>query len=65
MTSFCALDVGSIDRIFGINFDQLRNAYYLVIAALLLCIMVIYLIGNSSYGRTLRRDPPLSGALPG
>ena len=48
------LDVGSIDRILGINFDQLRNAYYLVIAALLFCLLVIYLIVNSSYGRTLR-----------
>jgi branched-chain amino acid transport system permease protein len=48
------LDVGSIDRIFGINFDQLRNAYYLVIGALLLCLLATYLIVNSSYGRTLR-----------
>src|ERR1700732_4332623 len=48
------LDVGSIDKIFGINFDQLRNAYYLVIAALLLCLLVTYLIVNSPYGRTLR-----------
>jgi branched-chain amino acid transport system permease protein len=48
------LDVGSIDRILGINFDQLRNAYYLVIAALLFCLLVTYLIVNSSYGRTLR-----------
>jgi branched-chain amino acid transport system permease protein len=48
------LDVGSIDKLFGINFDQLRNAYYLVIAALLLCLLVTYLIIHSSYGRTLR-----------
>src|SRR5580693_7274581 len=48
------LDVGSIDRIFGINFDQLRNAYYLVMFALVLCLLVTYLIVNSSYGRTLR-----------
>jgi branched-chain amino acid transport system permease protein len=48
------LDVGSIDKIFGINFDQLRNSYYLVIAVLLLCLLVTYLIVNSSYGRTLR-----------
>jgi branched-chain amino acid transport system permease protein len=48
------LDVGSIDKIFGINFDQLRNSYYLVIAFLLLCLLVTYLIVNSSYGRTLR-----------
>ncbi len=48
------LDVGSIDPILGINFDQLRNAYYLVILALLLCLFVTYLIVHSSYGRTLR-----------
>src|SRR6202790_338540 len=48
------LDVGSIDEIFGINFDQLRNAYYLVMAVLLLCLLVAYLIVHSSYGRTLR-----------
>jgi branched-chain amino acid transport system permease protein len=48
------LDVGSIDKIFGINFDQLRNAYYLVIAALLLCLLVTYMIVHSPYGRTLR-----------
>jgi branched-chain amino acid transport system permease protein len=48
------LDVGSIDRIFGISFDQLRNAYYLVIVALVLCLLVTYLLVNSSYGRTLR-----------
>jgi branched-chain amino acid transport system permease protein len=48
------LDVGSIDKIFGINFDQLRNAYYLVMAVLLLCLLVTYLIVHSSYGRTLR-----------
>jgi branched-chain amino acid transport system permease protein len=48
------LDVGSIDKIFGINFDQLRNAYYLVIAALFLCLLVTSIIVHSSYGRTLR-----------
>jgi ABC-type lipopolysaccharide export system ATPase subunit len=47
------LDVGSIDRIFDINFDQLRNAYYLVILALFIFLVVIYLITNSSYGRAL------------
>jgi branched-chain amino acid transport system permease protein len=48
------LDVGSIDRIFGINFDQLRNTYYLVVGAFLICLLCNYLIVNSSYGRTLR-----------
>jgi len=60
------LDVGSIDPIFGINFDQLRNAYYLVIVALLICLLVTYLIVNSSYGRTLRairENEPLARAV--
>jgi branched-chain amino acid transport system permease protein len=60
------LDVGSIDRIFGINFDQLRNAYYLVILALLLCLLITYLIVHSSYGRTLRalrENEPLARAV--
>jgi branched-chain amino acid transport system permease protein len=60
------LDVGSIDRIFGINFDQLRNAYYLVVVALLLCLLATYLIVNSSYGRTLRairENEPLARAV--
>ena len=48
------LDVGSIDPIFGINFDQLRNAYYLVVATLLISLLATYFIMNSSYGRTLR-----------
>jgi branched-chain amino acid transport system permease protein len=48
------LDVGSIDPIFGISFDRLKNAYYLIIVALLLCILAYYLIANSAYGRTLR-----------
>jgi branched-chain amino acid transport system permease protein len=48
------LDVGSIDPFLGINFDQLRNDYYLVIVALLLCLLITYLMVNSSYGRTLR-----------
>jgi len=60
------LDVGSIGRIFGIDFDQLKNAYYLVIVALLLCLLITYLIVNSSYGRTLRairENEPLARAL--
>lgn len=48
------LDVGSIDPVFGINFDRLFNAYYLVVLALLFCLLVTYLLVNSSYGRTLR-----------
>lgn len=48
------LDVGSIDHLFGINFDQLRNIYYLVILVLVVCLVTTYLIVNSSYGRTLR-----------
>ena len=48
------LDVGSIDPVFGINFDRLFNAYYLVAVALLLCLLITYLLVNSSYGRTLR-----------
>jgi branched-chain amino acid transport system permease protein len=60
------LDVGSIDPIFGINFDRLFNAYYLVIALLLLCLVVTYLMVNSSYGRTLRairENEPLARAV--
>jgi branched-chain amino acid transport system permease protein len=48
------LDVGSIDPVFGINFDRLFNAYYLVVVALLFCLLLTYLLVNSSYGRTLR-----------
>jgi branched-chain amino acid transport system permease protein len=60
------LDVGSIDPIFGISFDRLKNAYYLVIVALLFCIFAYYLITNSSYGRTLRairENEPLARAV--
>ena len=60
------LDVGSIDPIFGINFDKLLNAYYLVVAFLLGCILVTALIVNSSYGRTLRairENEPLARAV--
>jgi branched-chain amino acid transport system permease protein len=48
------LDVGSIDPVFGINFDRLLNAYYLIVVALFLCLLITYLLVNSSYGRTLR-----------
>jgi branched-chain amino acid transport system permease protein len=60
------LDVGSIDRIFNINFDQLRNVYYLVMVAFLICLLASYLIVNSSYGRTLRairENEPLARAV--
>src|SRR5258708_17488400 len=48
------LDVGSIDPVFGINFDRLLNAYYLIVVALFLCLLITYLLVNSSYGLTLR-----------
>ena len=60
------LDVGSIDPLFGISFDRLKNAYYLVIVALLLCLFAYYLITNSAYGRTLRairENEPLARAV--
>jgi branched-chain amino acid transport system permease protein len=60
------LDVGSIDPLFGISFDRLKNEYYLVIVALLLCLFAYYLITNSSYGRTLRairENEPLARAV--
>jgi len=52
--SATGLDVGSVTRVFGINFDKLSNGYYLVVAALLLTLLINYLIVNSRYGRTLR-----------
>jgi branched-chain amino acid transport system permease protein len=60
------LDVGSIDPIFSISFDRLKNEYYLVIVALLLCLFAYYLITNSAYGRTLRairENEPLARAV--
>ncbi len=60
------LDVGSIDPVFGINFDRLLNAYYLIVVALLLCLLVTYLIVHSAYGRTLRairENEPLARAV--
>jgi branched-chain amino acid transport system permease protein len=52
--SATGLDVGSITRVFGINFDKLSNGYYLVLAALLVTLLINYAIVNSRYGRTLR-----------
>ena len=60
------LDVGSIDPIFGLNFDQLRTSYYLVVVMLLICLLATYLMVNSSYGRTLRairENEPLARAV--
>jgi branched-chain amino acid transport system permease protein len=60
------LDVGSIDPVFGINFDRLLNAYYLVVLLLLLCLLGTYLMVNSAYGRTLRavrENEPLARAV--
>jgi|GEM_PF-679643 len=48
------LDLGSIDPVLGVNFDRLKNTYYLVIVALLLCMFAYYIMANSAYGRTLR-----------
>ncbi|MDR3496871.1 MAG: branched-chain amino acid ABC transporter permease [Ancalomicrobiaceae bacterium] len=48
------LDVGSIPRVLGINFDKLFNYYYLVLGALAITLATTYAIMNSSYGRTLR-----------
>jgi branched-chain amino acid transport system permease protein len=60
------LDVGSIDPIFGLNFDQLRTSYYLVVVMLLICLLATYLMVSSSYGRTLRairENEPLARAV--
>jgi branched-chain amino acid transport system permease protein len=60
------LDLGSIDPIFGISFEPLKNAYYLVVAVLLLCLLISYIIANSAYGRTLRavrENEPLARAI--
>jgi branched-chain amino acid transport system permease protein len=48
------LDVGSIGSAFGINFNKLLNTYYLVVVALIICLLATHLMVNSSYGRTLR-----------
>ncbi|HEY0792487.1 MAG TPA: branched-chain amino acid ABC transporter permease [Chthoniobacterales bacterium] len=48
------LDVGPIGPAFGLNFNKLLNAYYLVVAALLTCLLANHLLVNSPYGRTLR-----------
>lgn len=48
------LDVASIHPIFGLNFDKLINAYYLVALTLVIALVAFYCIVNSPYGRTLR-----------
>src|SRR5262249_12160247 len=48
------LDVDPIGHVLGINFDKVRNYYFLVVAALLLSILATHLVAISAYGRTLR-----------
>jgi branched-chain amino acid transport system permease protein len=48
------LDLGPIAPAFGLNFNKVLNTYYLVVVALLTCLLATYLFVNSSYGRTLR-----------
>ncbi|HZZ61631.1 MAG TPA: branched-chain amino acid ABC transporter permease [Roseiarcus sp.] len=48
------LDLPPIGTVLGINMDKLANAYLLVAVFMLASILVAYLIGRSSYGRTLR-----------
>jgi branched-chain amino acid transport system permease protein len=60
------LDVGPIPGLFGINLAKLRNMYYLVIAALVICLVITYVIIHSPYGRTLwaiRENEPLARAI--
>lgn len=48
------LDLPPIGTVLGVNMDKLANAYVLVAVVMLASILVAYLIGRSSYGRTLR-----------
>lgn len=48
------LDLPPIGKAFGLDMDKLANAYLLVAAFMLLCMLATYLIANSRYGRTLR-----------
>jgi len=60
------LDVGPIYPVFGINFDKLRNGYYLVALALVITLVLTYMLTNSPYGRTLRairENEPLARAV--
>lgn len=59
------LDVGPLPNLLGINFSKLRNIYYLVMACLVLCLVVTYMLVHSAYGRTLwaiRENEPLARA---
>jgi branched-chain amino acid transport system permease protein len=60
------LDVWPISGFFGVNFAKLDNLYYLVIAALVLTIVIVYALVHSPYGRTLwsiRENEPLARAV--
>jgi branched-chain amino acid transport system permease protein len=60
------LDVWPVKGFFGIKFAKLDNLYYLVIAALVLTIMIVYSLVQSPYGRTLwaiRENEPLARAV--
>jgi branched-chain amino acid transport system permease protein len=60
------LDVWPISGFFGINFAKLDNLYYLVIAALVLTVVIVYALVHSPYGRTLwsiRENEPLARAV--
>ena len=48
------LDLDPVGRLFGVNFDSVRNYYLLVLAALLAAMLATHLITRSGYGRTLR-----------
>jgi branched-chain amino acid transport system permease protein len=52
--SATGLDVDSVTRVFGINFDKLSNGYYLVLVALFVTIGANAWMVHSRYGRTLR-----------
>jgi branched-chain amino acid transport system permease protein len=60
------LDVEPIERVLGINFENIHNYYTLVAVFLLVSIAAAYLISISSYGRTLRsirENEPLARAI--
>ena len=60
------LDVGPITGPFGINLAKSRSMYYLVVAALVITLVLVYAIVHSPYGRTLwaiRENEPLARAV--
>ena len=64
--SATGLDVWPITGFLGINFAKLDNLYYLVIAALVITILIVYMLVHSPYGRTLwsiRENEPLARAV--